>query len=47
MNFPGSRFHALKGDLAGFYSVRVFGNYRVVFQSEEEGFTLVDITDYH
>ena len=47
MNFPGSRFHALKGDLAGFYSVRVTGNYRVIFQSEEDGFTLIDIKDYH
>ncbi len=47
MNFPGSYFHALKGDLAGFYSVRLTGNYRVIFQSEEDGFTLVDIMDYH
>ncbi len=47
MNFPGSRFHALKGDLVGYYSVRLTGNYRIIFQSEEDGFTLVDITDYH
>ena len=47
MNFPGAHFHPLKGDLAGFYSVRLTGNYRVIFQSEEDGFTLVDIVDYH
>jgi len=47
MNFPGSRFHALKGDLDGFYSVRLTGNYRVIFQSEEDGFTHIDIMDYH
>ena len=47
MNFPGSYFHALKGNLTGFYAVRLTGNYRVIFQSEEDGFTLVDIVDYH
>jgi len=47
MNFPGSRFHSLKGEMSGFYSVRVTGNYRVIFQSEEDGFTLIDIMDYH
>lgn len=47
MNFPGSYFHPLKGDLVGFYSVRLTGNYRVIFQSEEDGFTLIDIVDYH
>lgn len=47
MNFPGAYFHALKGDRAGFYSVRLTGNYRVIFQSEKDGFTLIDIEDYH
>lgn len=47
MNFPGSYFHALKGDLSGFYSVRLTANYRVIFQSEEDGFTMIDIVDYH
>jgi proteic killer suppression protein len=47
MNFPGAYFHSLKGDLQGFYSVRLTGNYRIVFQFEEDGFTLVDIVDYH
>lgn len=47
MDFPGSHFHVLKGNLAGYYSVRLTGNFRVIFQSEEDGFTLVDIVDYH
>lgn len=47
MNVPGLYFHALKGDLAGFYSVRLTGNYRVIFRSEEDGFASVDIMDYH
>ena len=29
MNYPGSYFHALKGDWAGRYAVRLTANYRV------------------
>ncbi len=47
MNVPGARYHALTGDLKGFYSVRLTGNYRVIFQHTEDGFELVDIVDYH
>lgn len=47
MNFPGMHFHALRGDLTGFYSVRLTGNYRVIFQHDGDGFVLVDIVDYH
>jgi toxin HigB-1 len=32
MNLPGFRLHPLKGDLAGFWSVAVSGNWRVVFR---------------
>mgnify|MGYP001058385894 CR=1 FL=1 len=47
MNVPGYRFHALSGDLKGFYSVRVTGNYRIIFRFEGENATDVDYTDYH
>lgn len=47
MNIPGFRFHALKGGLAGYYSVWLTGNYRVIFQFDGTEFTLIDITDYH
>lgn len=47
MNFPGSRFHSPKGDMGDYYSVRLTGNYRVIFQFDGEGFILIDITDYH
>lgn len=47
MNFPGAHFHILKGDLKGYYSVRLTGNYRIIFQFEDDGFTLIDIVDYH
>jgi proteic killer suppression protein len=47
MNFPGSGLHPLKGDLAGFWSVKVNGNYRVVFRFENENAFDVDYIDYH
>lgn len=47
MNVPGYRFHALSGALNGFYSVRVTGNYRIIFRYEGENATDVDYIDYH
>ena len=47
MNVPGYRFHALSGALNGFYSVRVTGNYRIIFRFEGDNVTDVDYTDYH
>lgn len=47
MNVPGYRFHALSGSLKEFYSVRVSGNYRIIFRFEGENATDVDYTDYH
>jgi proteic killer suppression protein len=47
MNVPGYRFHALSGDLKGFYSVRVTGNYRIIFRFSGQNATDVDYTDYH
>ena len=47
MNIPGLRFHQLKGDLAGFYSVSVSGNWRVIFRFENSKAADVDLTDYH
>lgn len=47
MNYPGAYFHALKGDRAGQYSVRLTKNVRVTFEWGEEGAVNVDIEDYH
>ena len=35
MNFPGSDFHPLKGDLREFYSVHVNGNWTIIFRFEK------------
>jgi toxin HigB-1 len=47
MNVPGLRFHQLKGDFAGFYSVSVSANWRVIFRFENGQATDVDLIDYH
>lgn len=47
MKLPGLRFHQLKGDLAGFYSVYVSGNWRVIFHFENGQAIDVDLIDYH
>ncbi len=46
MDKPGYRFHPLKGDRKNFYSVRVSGNWRLIFRFEEEPED-VDLVDYH
>lgn len=47
MNFPGSDLHPLKGDLRGFWSVKVSGNWRVIFRFEKGDVFDVDYVDYH
>ena len=44
---PGFRLHPLKGDLKGFWSVRVTANWRIVFRFEGENAYDVDLVDYH
>lgn len=47
MNAPGWRLHPLKGDLAGYWSVDVNGNWRLTFAFQGEDAILVDYQDYH
>lgn len=44
---PGFRLHPLKGKHAGGWSVRVSGNWRVVFHFEDREVVDVDLIDYH
>lgn len=46
-NLPGFRFHALTGDMKGFYAVSVSANYRVIFRFENGHAVDVDLVDYH
>ena len=43
----GFRLHPLKGDRTGEWSVRVSGNWRVVFRFENDEVVDVDLIDYH
>jgi proteic killer suppression protein len=47
MNAPGWGLHPLRGDLAGHWTVKVNGNWRLTFTFEEENAILVDYQDYH
>jgi len=47
LNIPGFRLHRLKGDLEGFWSVTVSGNWRVIFRFEDGNGFDVDLLDYH
>lgn len=44
---PGMRLHLLKGNLAGFWSVSVSGNWRIIFRFEDGEAFDVDLVDYH
>ncbi len=47
MNIPGYRLHALSGELRGHWSVRVTGNWRIVFRFADGDVQDVDLVDYH
>ena len=47
MAFPGSFLHPLKGPLEGRWSVRVSGNWRVVFRFMDGDAYEVSYEDYH
>jgi len=47
MGLSGYKLHPLKGDLAGFWSVSVSGNRRIIFRFEDGAAHDVDLIDYH
>lgn len=44
---PANRLEALKGDLAGYYSIRVNDQWRIVFRWTATGPASVRVCDYH
>ena len=44
---PGNRLEALKGDLAGYHSIRINQQFRVVFRWKDGAAHEVRIVDYH
>jgi proteic killer suppression protein len=47
MDAPGWELHALKGSLAGHWSVKVNGNWRMTFRFFDGDAEVVDYQDYH
>jgi len=47
LDLPGHRLHPLKGDLAGFWSVTISGNWRIIFRFDGGDARDVDLVDYH
>lgn len=45
--YPGWRLHPLKGDLKGFWSLTVSGNWRIIFRMTRDKIEDVDLIDYH
>ncbi len=44
---PGNRLEALKGDFAGFHSIRINNQWRIVFRWQASNAHDVQIIDYH
>jgi proteic killer suppression protein len=44
---PGNRLEALRGDRAGQHSIRINGQWRLVFVWRDDGPHEVEIVDYH
>ena len=48
MGLPGFALHPLKGSMAGWWAVRVSGNWRLIFRFAGDGNVVdVDLVDYH
>ncbi len=47
LDIPGWRLHPLKGELDGYWSLEVSGNWRVIFRFIGSDIELVDYLDYH
>ena len=47
LDIPGYRLHRLTGNRRGYWSLRVSGNWRIVFRFRDGEATDVDLLDYH
>jgi toxin HigB-1 len=47
LNFPGWKLHPLKGGRKGQWAASVSGNWRLVFEFEDDDVTNIDMIDYH
>jgi len=47
LDLPGYRLHPLQGELKGYWSVTLSGNWRIIFRLEDGDAFDVDLVDYH
>ncbi len=47
LSHPGYGLHPLKGKLKGFWSVKISGNWRIIFRFKDGDAFDVDLIDYH
>ncbi len=47
MRLHSYRLHPLKGELKGFWSITVSGNWRIIFRFDSGNAFDVDLVDYH
>ena len=47
MNYPGSCLHQLAGNMKNLYSVKVSGNWRIIFKFSNGNAYVVNYDDYH
>lgn len=47
MDLPGFGLHPLKGNRAGYWSVRISRNWRIIFCFKGQDVRDVDLIDYH
>ena len=47
LDFPGYTLHPLKGNLRGYWSVKISGNWRIIFRVKEGDVWDVGLVDYH
>ena len=46
-DIPGYRLHPLTGNLKGYWSIKVTGNWRIIFRFENGNVQDLDLVDYH
>ncbi len=47
VDLPGYRLHPLRGELRGYWSITISGNWRIIFRFEDGDAYDVDLVDYH
>jgi proteic killer suppression protein len=47
MDLPGFRLHSLRGKLAGYWSISISANWRIIFRFDGANACDVDLVDYH